>query len=107
ERGIIEGGTVLIQRWLELGPEEQERRFQQRIDEPVGRWKLRSWTCRRGPSGMNTRRPATECSRRARRSIPPHEKLPREKIKLEKKSKKGAYDDRASIKSRRFNPEKY
>jgi hypothetical protein len=40
-------------------------------------------------------------------SLIPHKKLPREKIKLPKRSKKGAYDDSASLKGRKFVPEKY
>jgi hypothetical protein len=37
----------------------------------------------------------------------PHKKAPREKIKLPKRSMKGAYDDHASLSGRRFIPEKY
>ena len=40
-------------------------------------------------------------------SLIPHKKLPREKIKLPDRSKKHAYDDQASLKNRRFIPEKY
>ncbi|HWI57773.1 MAG TPA: polyphosphate kinase 2, partial [Bacillota bacterium] len=37
----------------------------------------------------------------------PYEKLPREKVKLPKRSMKGAYDDQASLAGRNFVPEKY
>ena len=37
---IIDGGIQLIKIWLEVGPDEQERRFQARIDDPTKRWKL-------------------------------------------------------------------
>ena len=37
----------------------------------------------------------------------PHENVPREKIRLPKRSKKGAYDDQATLAHRRFVPEKY
>jgi hypothetical protein len=40
-------------------------------------------------------------------SLIPYKKVPREKIKLPKRSKKGAYDDQATIARRRFVPEKY
>jgi hypothetical protein len=40
-------------------------------------------------------------------SLIPYKKVPREKIKLPKRSKKGAYDDEASITKRRFVPEVY
>ena len=40
EKFIVEGGTRLIKIWLEVGQEEQERRFRARIDDPIRQWKL-------------------------------------------------------------------
>ena len=132
ERTIIEGGIILIKLWLEVGNEEQERRFQARIDDPVRRWKL-------SPMDLPSREKWYEYSeardemlkatdtkiapwwilrsddkKRARLnalrhilSLIPYKKLPREKIKLSGRSKKHAYDDQASLKKRRFIPEKY
>jgi hypothetical protein len=40
-------------------------------------------------------------------SLIPYKKVPREKVKLPKRSMKGAYDDQASLKGRQFVPEKY
>jgi polyphosphate kinase len=37
----------------------------------------------------------------------PYEKLPREEIELPKRSMHEAYDDQATLKGRRFVPEKY
>jgi hypothetical protein len=37
----------------------------------------------------------------------PYEKMPRDKVKLPKRSDKGAYDDVATLKGRNFVPEKY
>jgi hypothetical protein len=37
----------------------------------------------------------------------PHKRVRREKVKLPKRSMKGAYDDRASLKGRRFVPERF
>jgi polyphosphate kinase len=37
----------------------------------------------------------------------PYKKVPREKVKLPDRSMKHAYDDQASLKGRRFVPEKY
>ena len=37
----------------------------------------------------------------------PHGKVPREKVELPNRSKKDAYDDRASLKGRRFIPARY
>src|SRR5467141_4526371 len=40
EKYIIEGGIILIKLWLEVGMDEQERRFRARIDDPLRQWKL-------------------------------------------------------------------
>lgn len=37
----------------------------------------------------------------------PYKKLPHKKVKLPKRSKKGKYDDQATLKGRHFVPEKY
>jgi hypothetical protein len=37
----------------------------------------------------------------------PYQKVPREKVELPDRSKKGAYDDEATLKGLRFVPEKY
>ena len=40
ERYIVDGGIILIKIWLEVGQEEQERRFEARIEDPLRQWKL-------------------------------------------------------------------
>src|SRR5512135_3106083 len=40
EKYVIDGGIQLIKFWLEVGQQEQERRFQARIDDPLRQWKL-------------------------------------------------------------------
>jgi polyphosphate kinase 2 len=40
ERALVRSGIVLVKYWLSLSDEEQERRFQERIDDPGKRWKL-------------------------------------------------------------------
>jgi hypothetical protein len=40
-------------------------------------------------------------------SLIPYKKVKREKVKLPKRAKKGAYDDQATLKGRSFVPEKY
>ncbi len=40
EQYIIEGGITLIKIWLEVGKDEQERRFAARINDPLRQWKL-------------------------------------------------------------------
>ena len=40
EQYIVDGGIVLIKFWLEVGKEEQERRFLARVHDPLRQWKL-------------------------------------------------------------------
>jgi polyphosphate kinase len=40
ERMLIRSGIILIKYWFSVSNEEQERRFQQRIEDPTRRWKL-------------------------------------------------------------------
>jgi polyphosphate kinase 2 len=40
ERAIVESGIILIKYWLEVTPEEQTRRLEDRIDDPRKIWKL-------------------------------------------------------------------
>jgi polyphosphate kinase 2 len=40
ERAMVESGIVLLKYWLEVSPEEQTRRLQDRIDDPRKVWKL-------------------------------------------------------------------
>ena len=37
---LIEDGIVLLKCWFSVSDEEQERRFQARLDDPTRRWKL-------------------------------------------------------------------
>lgn len=40
EKFIVDGNTVLIKIWLEVGQDEQEKRFAARITDPLRQWKL-------------------------------------------------------------------
>jgi len=40
ERMLIRSGIRLIKYWFSVSPQEQEKRFQARIDHPVKRWKI-------------------------------------------------------------------
>jgi polyphosphate kinase len=40
ERLLVEDGIILIKYWFSVSDEEQERRFANRIDDPMRRWKL-------------------------------------------------------------------
>jgi polyphosphate kinase 2 len=132
ERFIVEGGIILIKYWLEVSNEEQERRFKARIEDPMRQWKLspvdlpsrsRWYSYSRARDEMfdaTDRDHApwhvvnSDDKRRARLncishllSVIPYKEIERDKVKLPKRSSKGAYDDRASLRNRRFIPEKY
>ncbi len=132
EKYIVDGGIILIKYWLEVSNEEQERRFLARINDPLRQWKLspmdlpsrsRWYDYSRARDDMLT---ATDtkhapwnilCSddkKRARLNCIshlldqiPYKALPQEKISLPNRSKKGSYDDQATLKGRKFVPEKH
>ena len=132
EKYITDGGIQLIKYWLEVGNKEQERRFEARIDDPLRQWKLspvdlpsRSrWYDYSHARDMMLEATDTKYApwyilrsddkKRARLncishllSLIPYKKVPREEVKLPKRAKKGAYDDQATLKGRKFVPEKY
>ena len=40
EKYVVDGGTILIKLWLEVSNEEQKKRFEARVEDPVRQWKL-------------------------------------------------------------------
>ena len=132
EQFIVNSGTMLIKYWLEVSNKEQERRFLARIEDPVRQWKLstmdlpsrvkwfeysrardimlKATDTKHAPWHIlhsdDKKRARLNCISHLLSQIP-YKKLPGEKIRLPKRSKKGAYDDQASLKGRRFVPEKY
>jgi polyphosphate kinase len=40
EKAIVHSGVILLKYWLEVSPDEQTRRLQERIDDPRKLWKL-------------------------------------------------------------------
>src|SRR5499433_3901238 len=40
EKYMVDGGIILVKYWMEVGQEEQERRFKARIKDPLRQWKL-------------------------------------------------------------------
>ena len=132
EKFILEGGIQLIKIWLEVSDEEQKRRFEARIDDPLRQWKLspmdlpsrsRWFDYSRARDQMldatDTKHAPwyvlrSDDKKRARLNVIrhilnaiPHQTVPREKVKLPKRSMKGAYDDRATLKKRKFVAEVY
>jgi polyphosphate kinase 2 len=132
EMYVVDDGILLIKFWLEVSDEQQKRRFEARITDPLRHWKL-------SPTDLYSRSKWFEYSRardimfaatdtkfapwyivpsddkrRARLncinhllSAIPYPKLKRKKVKLPKRSTKGAYDDQATLKGRRFVELKY
>jgi polyphosphate kinase 2 len=129
---MTRAGIILIKYWLEVSNEEQERRFEARVEDPLRQWKLspmdlpsreRWYDYSRARDRMlkatdskhapwylvrsdNKKRARLNCISHLL-SLIPYEKLPREKIKIPKRSNKGKYDDEATLKGKRFIPEKY
>ena len=132
EKFIVDGGIQLIKIWLEVSDEEQKRRFEARIGDPVRQWKLspmdlpsreRWFDYSRARDMMlkatdtkyapwyilrsdDKRRARLNCIAHLLRLIP-YKKVPRERVKLPKRSVKGAYDDQASLRGRKFVAERY
>ncbi|WP_115717701.1 polyphosphate kinase 2 [Gallaecimonas mangrovi] len=40
EKLLVDDGIIVIKYWLNVSPEEQQRRFQSRLDNPLKRWKF-------------------------------------------------------------------
>ena len=40
ERMLVRSGVILVKYWFSVSPEEQEKRFQDRLEDPAKRWKL-------------------------------------------------------------------
>ena len=132
EKYIVDGGIILIKYWLEVGMEEQQRRFEARIRDPLRQWKLspmdlgsfsRWYEYSQARDEMlkatDTKHAPwylvhSDDKRKARLncishllSMVPYKRVPREKVDLPKRSEKHGYDDQKPLKGRRFIPEKY
>ena len=132
EKYVVETGIRLIKIWLEVGQEEQEKRFSARIDDPLRQWKLspmdlesygRWYDYSRARDMMlkatdskhapwfivrsdDKRRARLNCISHILASIP-FKKIRHGKVKLPKRSTKGKYDDQASLKGMKFVAERY
>jgi polyphosphate kinase len=132
ERFIVDGGTTLIKLWLEVSNDEQQKRFEARIKDPMRQWKL-------SPMDLPSRERWYDYSLARDRMLEatdteyapwyivksdnkrtarlnaiahilaqiPYKKVRNEKVKLPDRSKKHAYDDQKTIARRRFVPDRY
>jgi polyphosphate kinase 2 len=132
EEMIVGNGIQLIKLWLEVGQDEQARRMNARINDPLRQWKLspmdvESWPrwyqysqardrmfeatdTKHAPwyilRSDDKKRARLNCLAHVLKLIPWRE-VPHEKVRLPDRSKKHHYDDQASLKGRMFVPEKY
>jgi polyphosphate kinase len=132
EKYIVDAGIILIKLWLEVGKDEQEKRFAARIDDPMRQWKLspmdvesyRRWydfseARDRMLKATDSRHAPwyivrSDDKRRARLNAISHilaslpfEKKAQAKVKLPKRSNKGKYDDQATLQGRNFVEQRY
>jgi polyphosphate kinase len=132
ESYITAAGIQIVKIWLEVSDKEQKRRFEARIEDPLRQWKLSpmdlpsrsKWfeyskardkmleatDTKHAPwhilKSDDKRRARLNCLAHILSQIP-HGKAPRSKVKLPKRSTKGAYDDQSSLEGRKFVAEKY
>ena len=130
EKYLVKGGIILLKFWLEVGQEEQEKRFLARIKDPMRQWKLspmdlgsyaRWYDYSRARDEMlkatdtdyapwhivrsdDKRRGRLNCISQILKLIP-HKKVARPLVKLPKRSRKHGYDDQATLRERNFVPE--
>jgi len=130
EQYIVDGGIMLIKFWLEVGQEEQERRFAARIDDPMRQWKLspmdvesyRRWydysrardmmlkatDSKHAPWHVvrsdDKRKARLNCISHLLERIP-HKRISHKRVKLPPRSDKGRYNDQ--LKGAKFVAERY
>jgi polyphosphate kinase 2 len=132
ESHLVKSGIILIKFWLEVGQDEQQRRFEARLEDPLRQWKLSPmdlesyarWYAYSRARDMMLESTDTDDAPwyivrsddkgRARLNciahlldLIPHKKVEREKIRLPKRERKDEYDDQETLQGRRFVPEKF
>ncbi len=132
EQHIIDAGIILIKIWLEVGMDEQEERFRARIDDPLRQWKLspmdtesyRRWYDYSRARDMMLKAThskhapwhivRSDDKKRARLNcishlleLIPYKRISRDKVKLPRRSKNGAYNDQASLRGMTFVSKRY
>jgi len=132
EKYIVDSGIILIKYWLEVSQQEQQRRFEARIRDPLRQWKLspmdlesfRRWyDYSRARDAMlaatdteyapwhiirsdDKRRARLNCISHLLESIS-YRNVPQAKPRLPKRKAADRYDDRSTIKNCRYIPERY
>jgi polyphosphate kinase 2 (PPK2 family) len=132
EHWLVDQGFILIKLWLEVGKKEQDRRFQQRIEDPLRQWKLSpmdlksysrwyDYSCARDAMFKATSTAAapwyvieSDDKKRARLngirhilSLIPYKRIKHDKIKLPNRSNKARYDGKIDTRKVKLVPETY
>jgi polyphosphate kinase 2 len=132
EQEMVHDGIYLLKYWLEVGSKEQKKRFEDRIEDPIKQWKLSPmdlearhrwydysrardrllnatdtdhspWHIVRSDDKYSAR---LNCISHLLDQIP-YQQMVTEEIALPSRNKDNAYDDEATMKNRRYIPEKY
>ena len=132
EKYMVDGGVQLIKIWLEVSDKEQKRRFEARMEDPLRQCKLspmdlpsrerwfdyslardmmlKATDTKHAPWHIllsdDKKRARLNCISHILKLIP-YKKVPRDKVKLPKRSMKRAYDDQATLKGRKFIASRY
>lgn len=132
EQTLIDNDIILIKYWFDVSMDEQQRRFQDRIDDERKIWKLspmdtesynRWYDYSHARDAMfeatdtkhapwhvvpsdDKKRARLNCISHLLGQIP-YTELPRPKMKLGKRSLKGKYDDTTPMEDRSIIPQKY
>ena len=122
ERWLVDQGVILVKLWLEVGKKEQDRRFKQRIEDPLRQWKLspmdlksysRWYDYSRARDAMfaatstdaapwyvirsNDKKRARLNGIKHILSMIPYKRIKHDKVELPKRSKKRRYNDQLDL----------
>jgi polyphosphate kinase 2 len=132
EQALLDNDLILIKYWFDVSMDEQQRRFQDRVEDERKQWKLspmdkesynRWYDYSRARDAMfeatdtdaapwhivpsdNKKSARLNCISHLLGTIP-YEELPRPGVKFGKRNMKGKYNDNASLKNRRIIQQKY
>ncbi len=132
EQWLVDQGIILLKLWLEVGKKEQDRRFEQRIEDPLRQWKLSPMDLKSYSRWYDYSRARDEMfkatshdaapwyvirsddKKRARLngikhilSLIPYKRIKRDKVKLPPRSNKDRYNDELDLKKVKLAKEVY
>jgi polyphosphate kinase 2 len=132
EKFLVGSGVILIKLWMEVSNDEQKRRFEARIEDPVRQWKLSPmdipartrWYDYSRARDLMLQKTDTRIApwhivrsddkKRGRLNLIkhllgqiPYKRVSRPRVEMVGRSRKRAYDDETPMKKRRWIPEAY